>query len=123
MAGSCPQEPRTSTRTATVERVADPSGVRLVAVWEEEWRTNLMEAAINWGKRNVYAKQFQIFRSELPPSNASPTLRECGWWRSGRRSGGRTSWKLLLIGSKEPSTQNSSRYSIFMSSKDGAFRE
>ena len=55
------REPRTSTRTATVERVADPSGVRLEAVWEEEWRTNLMEAAINRVKRTVDAKQFQIF--------------------------------------------------------------
>lgn len=53
--------PRTSSRTATVERVADPAGPGLEAVWEEEWRTNLMEAAINRVKRTVDAKQFQIF--------------------------------------------------------------
>jgi RNA polymerase sigma-70 factor (ECF subfamily) len=67
------REPRTSTRTATVERVADPAGLRLEAF--------------------------------------------------GRRSGGRTSWKPPSIGSKGQSMQNSSKYSIFMSSKSGPFRE
>jgi|ERR1035437_3657467 RNA polymerase sigma factor (sigma-70 family) len=55
------REPRTSTRTATVDRVPDPAGLELEAVWDEEWRTNLLEAAINRVKRTVDAKQFQIF--------------------------------------------------------------
>ena len=55
------RERRTSTRTATVERVADPAGLSLEAVWDEEWRTNLIAAAISRVKRSVDAKQFQIF--------------------------------------------------------------
>src|SRR2546422_1230950 len=38
-------QPHTSTRTATVERVADPASLRLEAAWDEEWERNLMEAA------------------------------------------------------------------------------
>jgi RNA polymerase sigma-70 factor (ECF subfamily) len=55
------REPRTSTRTATVERVADPAGLRLEATWDEELRTNLMDVALVRVKRAVDAKQFQIF--------------------------------------------------------------
>ena len=39
-------EPRTSTRTATIERVADPASAQLEARWDVEWEQNLMEAAI-----------------------------------------------------------------------------
>jgi RNA polymerase sigma factor (sigma-70 family) len=55
------REARTSTRTATIEEMVDPAGLGLEAVWEEEWRTNLMDAAINRVKRMVDAKQFQMF--------------------------------------------------------------
>jgi RNA polymerase sigma factor (sigma-70 family) len=55
------REARTSTRTDTLERVADPAALALEAVWEDEWRTNLVEAAIERVKRTVDAKQFQIF--------------------------------------------------------------
>jgi RNA polymerase sigma-70 factor (ECF subfamily) len=48
-------------RTATVERVADPAGLDLDAVWDEEWEKNLAEAAIERVKRQVKAKQFQMF--------------------------------------------------------------
>jgi RNA polymerase sigma-70 factor (ECF subfamily) len=48
-------------RTATVERVADPAGVNLEAVWNQEWEKNLAEAAMERVKRKVKAKQFQMF--------------------------------------------------------------
>jgi RNA polymerase sigma-70 factor (ECF subfamily) len=52
---------RTSTRTATVERVADPVGLKLEATWNEEWERNLMEAAVERVKRKVDPKQYQAF--------------------------------------------------------------
>ena len=51
----------TSTRTATVERVADPAGLGLEAVWDEEWGKNLMEAAVERVKRKVDGKLYQLF--------------------------------------------------------------
>ena len=52
---------RTPTRTATVERVADPVGLKLEATWNEEWERNLMEAAVERVKRKVDPKQYQAF--------------------------------------------------------------
>jgi RNA polymerase sigma-70 factor (ECF subfamily) len=49
------------TRTATVERVADPASSDLDAVWEAEWEQNLTAAAKERVQRQVSAKQFQIF--------------------------------------------------------------
>ena len=52
---------RTSTRTATIERVADPVGLRLEATWNEEWERNLVEAAMERVKRKVDPKHYQVF--------------------------------------------------------------
>jgi RNA polymerase sigma-70 factor (ECF subfamily) len=54
-------EASTSTRTATVERIADPAGQALEAVWSQEWETNLLEAAIERVKRKVDPDQYQVF--------------------------------------------------------------
>ncbi|MDB6017240.1 MAG: polymerase, sigma-24 subunit, subfamily [Pedosphaera sp.] len=54
-------ESPTSTETDCVERVVDPLGLKLEAVWEEEWEKNLMEAAIERVKKKVEPKQYQIF--------------------------------------------------------------
>jgi RNA polymerase sigma-70 factor (ECF subfamily) len=51
----------TSTRTATIERVPDPSGSALEAAWDQEWEANLLEAAIARVKQKVDPKQYQIF--------------------------------------------------------------
>ena len=53
--------PEETPRTATVERVPDPAGFDLEVVWEEEWGKNLAEAAIARVKRQVKARQFQMF--------------------------------------------------------------
>ncbi|PYJ84842.1 MAG: RNA polymerase subunit sigma [Verrucomicrobia bacterium] len=50
-----------STRTATIERVADPGSLDLDAVWETEWERNLAEAAKERVKQKVSAHQFQMF--------------------------------------------------------------
>jgi len=51
----------TSTRTATVERVPDPSSLDWQETWDEDWERNLMQAAIQRVKKKVDAKAYQIF--------------------------------------------------------------
>jgi len=51
----------TSTRTSTVERIPDPGGFDLEAEWDHEWEKNIFDAAIERVKRQVRAKQYQIF--------------------------------------------------------------
>src|SRR5438477_9807784 len=51
----------TETKTATADRIADPAGFNLEAIWEEEWKTNVFNAAIERVKRRVNARQYQIF--------------------------------------------------------------
>ena len=53
--------PNQTAHTATIERIPDPAGLSLDAVWEEEWKRNVMDAAIERVKREVNAKQYQIF--------------------------------------------------------------
>ena len=48
-------------RTATIERVADPGGLELDEIWDEEWRKNRFQAATARVKRKVDPKQYQIF--------------------------------------------------------------
>jgi len=48
-------------RTDTIARVPDPASLELDAVWDEEWRKNLADAAIERVKDLVSPKQFQIF--------------------------------------------------------------
>ena len=44
-----------------MDRIADPAGFNLEAIWEEEWKTNVFNAAIDRVKRRVNARQYQIF--------------------------------------------------------------
>lgn len=44
-----------------LEQLPDPARSALESTWEEEWENNIMDAAIERVKRNVSAKQFQIF--------------------------------------------------------------
>ncbi len=50
-----------TSRTATVERIPDPAGFDLEAIWDREWATNLSEAALARVKRQVKPRQFQMF--------------------------------------------------------------
>src|SRR5205814_1299195 len=52
---------QSSIGTATVEKVADPAGLALERIWDEEWEKNLMQAAIMRVKRKVDAKSYQIY--------------------------------------------------------------
>ena len=49
------------TRTATIERLADPAGSPLEAIWDKEWRTTLLNAAVGRVKPRVDPKHWQIF--------------------------------------------------------------
>jgi RNA polymerase sigma-70 factor (ECF subfamily) len=48
-------------RTATIERVPDPSGLVVDEVWNKEWQKNLFDAAIERVKGQVSARQYQMF--------------------------------------------------------------
>jgi len=48
-------------RTATVERVPDPAAMDLDALFEAEWRNNLVAAALERVKTKFSLKQIQIF--------------------------------------------------------------
>lgn len=49
------------TRSATVERVADPKPFDLEAAWDAEWEKNLWDAALSRVKAQLKPKQFQMF--------------------------------------------------------------
>jgi RNA polymerase sigma-70 factor (ECF subfamily) len=50
-----------ATRTATVERVADPKSLNIDAVWDSEWEAHLAYTAKERVQQQVSAAQFQIF--------------------------------------------------------------
>ncbi len=49
------------TRTGTIERVPDPAGDQLEAIWEKDWQTTLFDAALARVKAQADLKQWQIF--------------------------------------------------------------
>ncbi|MBI3850002.1 MAG: sigma-70 family RNA polymerase sigma factor [Verrucomicrobia bacterium] len=68
-----------SRRTATVERVPDPSAsVQQDAAWDEEWERNLVDAAMERVKVRVKAEHYQIFHLSavkgLKPSEVARML-------------------------------------------------
>jgi len=67
-----------SSRTATTERIPDPAGSNLEAIWEKEWRNNIFTAAIEKVRRRVDARQYQIFDlyviKEWPVKKVAGTL-------------------------------------------------
>ncbi len=48
-------------RTPTLDRVADPAGPDLEAVWNAEWQQYIMDAAIKRVKKRVSPEQYQMF--------------------------------------------------------------
>ena len=55
------RQPGETNRTGTVERIPGPEGEHLTALWEEEWRKDLFERALDKVRAKVDEKQFQIF--------------------------------------------------------------
>lgn len=59
--GPSASRPDDTTRTATVERIPDPVGFSLDAVWEAEWETNLLAVATENVKQRVSPEEYQMF--------------------------------------------------------------
>src|SRR5438132_603345 len=51
--------PGGTSQTARLARVPDPASVELDAIWDEEWKRQVFDAAIQRVKQQVDAKQFQ----------------------------------------------------------------
>src|SRR5215468_474294 len=49
------------TRTATVDRVPDPAVPALEGIWDEEWESQLLQAALARIKRQVQPQHYQIY--------------------------------------------------------------
>src|SRR5438105_4924190 len=61
-AGETPALPSNDTGlTDTINRVPDPAGVQLEAVWNAEWKKNLVTAALEQVKLQVSPRQYQMF--------------------------------------------------------------
>jgi len=53
--------PRTASRTGLLERLPDPTGAELEALWEKEWRAHILEQALQRLKKQVELRHFQMF--------------------------------------------------------------
>jgi RNA polymerase sigma factor (sigma-70 family) len=71
-------EGQTKERTATIERVPDPAGLPLAAIWDEEWEKHLLQAALARVRRQVPPQQYEIYHLYVvlgkPVSEVKPTL-------------------------------------------------
>jgi RNA polymerase sigma-70 factor (ECF subfamily) len=59
LSSSRPDEGETS--TATVDRVPDPAGVDLDAIWDKEWEAHLLQTALTRIKRQVNPQHYEIY--------------------------------------------------------------
>ncbi len=73
------RRPEDTPRTPTIERVPDPAGSKLDAIWDEEWQRNLLTAATEKVKRKVNPKHYQMFHlyavKQLPIQKVARSLR------------------------------------------------
>jgi RNA polymerase sigma-70 factor (ECF subfamily) len=76
--GGLARDSERSVLAAEIERIPDPTGVDLEAIWNEEWETNLADAALARVKQQVNPKQFQIFNfyvlKQWPVKEVAKTL-------------------------------------------------
>lgn len=73
--GSHKPEGESSGRTSTVEAVADPASLDLEAIWQAEWESNLVKAAMTNLRRRMDPHRLQIFdfyvNKEWPPEKVA----------------------------------------------------
>jgi RNA polymerase sigma-70 factor (ECF subfamily) len=71
--------PTSTAQTATIERLPDPAGSVLDALWDEEWEGNLLAAAVERVKKKVAPREYQVFdfyvSQKLPVSQVARALR------------------------------------------------
>ena len=53
--------PNPASGTVAIERIADPASLNLDAIWEQQWKEGLLEAAVDRVRRRVSPKQFQLY--------------------------------------------------------------
>jgi RNA polymerase sigma factor (sigma-70 family) len=71
--------PDDTSRTDTLGRIADPQGLELERVWDEEWSETRMTVALERVKQQVSVQQYQIFDlNVLQGVTASDTGRVMG---------------------------------------------
>jgi RNA polymerase sigma factor (sigma-70 family) len=67
------------TRTATIDRVPDPGVPALESIWDEEWESQLLQAALARIKRQVQPQHYQIYHLHVvlgqPAREVARTLR------------------------------------------------
>jgi len=72
------EQAQQDTRTATVERVADPAVPVLEGVWDQEWEARLLEATLARIRRQVQPQHYQIYHLHVvlgqPAREVSRTL-------------------------------------------------
>jgi len=51
----------TTLGTSTIDKIVDPTGLSLKGIWDAEWESNLMTAAITKVKRQIDPQKYQIF--------------------------------------------------------------
>jgi len=65
-------------RTATVERVPDPRGAEIEVIWDAEWRTNLLRAALARVRNRVNPAHYEMYHLHvvqgLSPCDTARTL-------------------------------------------------
>jgi len=72
--------PHDRTRTATIERLADPQADNLGALWDQEWSANLLKAALEKVRAHFSPTQCrESERMELSASPRAPRTRELEW--------------------------------------------
>jgi len=59
--GHSGRQPKASSRTDTIERIPDPAGFNLEAIWDAEWEKNLVAVATQNVKCRVSPQEYQIF--------------------------------------------------------------
>jgi len=68
----------TTTGTRTIDKIVDPAGLELDALWNAEWEANLLEAALAKIKRQIDPQKYQIFdlyvNKEWPPEKVAATF-------------------------------------------------
>jgi len=77
--GETPDLPSDDTaRTSTIERVPDPRGAEIDAIWDGEWRQNLLRAALDRVKARVKPAHYEMYHLHvvqgLSPRETARTL-------------------------------------------------
>ena len=67
-----------TTSTTAEERVPDPAGNALEAIWNDEWEKHVVDAALEKVKQQSSGKHYQIFFvqaiKQIPPAKVAETL-------------------------------------------------